>query len=105
MSFSRSIFAFLLQDNFSMITLLQIFEVMMMIVFLKSTVLHFESVSLQSSKSWSNVLNTSGCAFSTSSKRITEYGFLLTASVSSHHSSYQTYHGAAQINLETVNFS
>ena len=47
------------------------FEVMMMTVFLKSTVRPCESVMRPSSKTWSSTLNTSGCAFSISSKRIT----------------------------------
>jgi hypothetical protein len=50
-------------------------------------------------------LKTSGCAFSTSSKRITAYGFLLTASVSCHHSSYQTYPAGAQMSFATLCFS
>lgn len=58
------------------------FDVMMMIVFLKSTVLPCESVIRPSSSTCNNTLNTSGCAFSTSSNRTTEYGFLRTASVS-----------------------
>ena len=56
--------------------------VIMIIVFLKSTVLPCESVIRPSSSTCKRTLNTSGCAFSTSSKRTTEYGFLLTASVS-----------------------
>ena len=56
--------------------------VMMMIVFLKSTVLPLLSVKRPSSKTCNKMLNTSGCAFSISSNKITEYGFLLTASVS-----------------------
>ena len=58
------------------------FDVIMMIVFLKSTVLPCESVIRPSSSTCNSTLNTSGCAFSTSSKRTTEYGFLRTASVS-----------------------
>ena len=58
------------------------FDVIMMIVFLKSTVLPCESVIRPSSNTCNNTLNTSGCAFSTSSNRTTEYGFLRTASVS-----------------------
>ena len=65
----------------------QIFEVKMISVFLKSTVFHLLSVSLQSSRTWSKTLKTSGWAFSTSSNRITAYGFLLTASVNCPHSS------------------
>jgi hypothetical protein len=51
------------------------------------------------------MFKTSGAAFSISSKRITEYGFLLTASVNPPHSSYQTYPAGDQISLETENFS
>ena len=47
------------------------FEVMMMTVFLKSTVRPFESVRRPSSRICSITLNTSGCAFSISSNRIT----------------------------------
>ena len=57
-------------------------EVRMMIVFLKSTVRPWESVMRPSSSTCSRMLNTSGCAFSISSKSTTEYGFLRTASVS-----------------------
>ena len=58
------------------------FEVIIRIVFLKSTVLPVESVIRPSSRTCSRTLNTSGCAFSTSSKRTTEYGLRRTASVS-----------------------
>ena len=58
------------------------FDVMMMIVFLKSTVLPSPSVSCPSSKTCSNRLKTSGCAFSTSSSSTTEYGLRFTRSVS-----------------------
>jgi hypothetical protein len=57
------------------------FEVMMMMVFLKSTVLPKPSVSWPSSKTCSRMLKTSGCAFSISSSRTTEYGPRLTRSV------------------------
>ena len=77
------------------------FEVKIIIVFLKSTVLPWESVILPSSNTCSNILNTSGCAFSISSNRITLYGFLLTASVNWPPSSYPTYPGGAPINLDT----
>ena len=50
------------------------FEVRMMMVFLKSTVLPCESVMRPSSSTCSRMLNTSGCAFSISSNRTTEYG-------------------------------
>ena len=52
-------------------------EVMIRIVFLKSTVRPCESVIRPSSSTCSSTLNTSGCAFSISSKSTTEYGFLL----------------------------
>ncbi len=48
------------------------FEVMMMTVFLKSTVRPWESVTRPSSRIWRSTLNTSWCAFSISSNRITE---------------------------------
>ena len=47
-------------------------EVMMMMVFLKLTVRPLLSVSRPSSSTCSKVLNTSGCAFSISSKSTTE---------------------------------
>ena len=49
-------------------------EVMIKIVFLKSTVRPWESVIRPSSSTCSNTLKTSGCAFSISSKSTTEYG-------------------------------
>ena len=58
------------------------FEVMMMIVLRKSTVRPFASARRPSSKICSRMLKTSGCAFSISSSRITEYGRRRTASVS-----------------------
>ena len=76
-----------------------------MIVFLKSTRLPRESVMKPSSRICSNILNTSGCAFSISSSKTTAYGFLLTFSVSCPPSSYPTYPGGAPINLEIANFS
>ena len=48
------------------------FEVMMMMVFLKSTVLPRPSVNWPSSKTCNRMLKTSGCAFSISSSRTTE---------------------------------
>ena len=78
---------------------------MMMIVFLKSTRLPRESVMKPSSRIWSNILKTSGWAFSISSSRTTEYGFLLTFSVSCPPSSYPTYPGGAPISREIANFS
>ena len=74
-------------------------------MFLKSTVLPWESVILPSSNTCNNTLNTSGWAFSISSKSTTEYGFLRTASVSWPPSSYPTYPGGAPINLDTEYFS
>ena len=50
---------------------LPMFDVMMMTVFRKSTVRPCESVSRPSSRICSRMLNTSGCAFSISSNRIT----------------------------------
>ena len=50
------------------------FDVMMMIVFLKSTVLPSPSVSWPSSNTCSRMLNRSGWAFSISSSRMIEYG-------------------------------
>src|SRR5699024_8216200 len=69
------------------------------IVFLKSIVRPCESVNLPSSIIWSKILNTSVCAFSTSSSKITEYGCLLTCSVSCPPSSYPTYPGALRLVL------
>ena len=80
-------------------------EVIMIMVFLKSTVFPRESVIRPSSSTCNNTLNTSGCAFSISSKSTTEYGFLLTASVSWPPSSYPTYPGGAPIRRLTENFS
>ena len=48
---------------------------MMMTVFLKSTRRRALSVRTPSSSTCSRTLNTSGCAFSISSSRTTEYGF------------------------------
>ena len=79
--------------------------VIIMIVFLKSTVLPCESVILPSSSTCKSTLNTSGWAFSISSNNTTEYGFLLTASVSWPPSSYPTYPGGAPIRRDTEYFS
>ena len=57
------------------------FDVKITIVFLKFTFRPFESVRLPSSRICRNKLKTSGCAFSTSSKSRTLYGFLRTLSV------------------------
>jgi hypothetical protein len=51
------------------------------------------------------MLSTSGEAFSISSKRITEYGCLLMASVRFPLSSYPTYQAGDQISFETEYFS
>src|SRR5438128_1904961 len=79
--------------------------VMMMTVFLKSTVRPCPSVSRPSSSTCSSTLNTSGCAFSTSSRSTTQYGRRRTASVSAPPSSYPTYPGGAPISLATECFS
>ena len=79
--------------------------VIIMIVFLKSTVRPCESVIRPSSSTCNSTLKTSGCAFSTSSNRTTEYGFLRTASVSWPPSSYPTYPGGAPIRRDTEYFS
>ena len=74
-------------------------------VFRKSTVRPWPSVSRPSSSTCSSTSNTSGCAFSTSSSRITEYGRRRTASVSWPPCSYPTYPGGAPTRRETENFS
>ena len=81
------------------------FEVIMMTVFLKSTVLPWPSVSLPSSSICKRILKTSWWAFSISSKRMTEYGLLRTASVRYPPSSYPTYPGGAPIRRATECFS
>ena len=58
------------------------FEVMMMMVLRKSTLRPLASARLPSSMIWRSMLNASGCAFSISSSRITEYDLRRTASVS-----------------------
>ena len=58
------------------------FEVMITIVLRKSTFRPCESVSFPSSRICKRMLKTSGCAFSISSRRRTEYGLRRTASVS-----------------------
>ena len=58
------------------------FEVITITVFLKSTVRPWPSVRRPSSSTCSSTLKTSGCAFSISSNRITEYGLRRTCSVS-----------------------
>ncbi len=78
---------------------------MIIMVFLKLITRPFPSVIRPSSSTWSKRLNTSGCAFSTSSKRMTEYGRWRTASVNCPDSSYPTYPGAVPVNLEIECFS
>ena len=63
-------------------SLAPMFEVMITIALRKSTVRPWASVSLPSSRIWSRMLKTSGCAFSISSSSSTEYGLRRTASVS-----------------------
>ena len=66
------------------------FEVRIRIALRKSTVRPWPSVSRPSSSTCSRMSKTSGCAFSTSSSRTTEYGRRRTASVSWPPSSYPT---------------
>ncbi len=66
------------------------FVVMMITVFLKSTVRPWASVSRPSSRIWSKELKMSGWAFSISSNRTTENGLRRTFSVSWPPSSYPT---------------
>ena len=80
-------------------------DVIIMIVCLKSTFRPWASVICPSSSTCKRILNTSGCAFSISSKRITLYGFLLTFSLSCPPSSYPTYPGGEPIILDTLCFS
>ncbi|OQB42592.1 MAG: hypothetical protein BWY04_00028 [candidate division CPR1 bacterium ADurb.Bin160] len=81
------------------------FEVITIIVLLKSTHLPLLSFNFHSSNICNKIFKTSNDAFSISSKSNTEYGFLLIASVSCPHSSYQTYPAGLPINLLTENFS
>ena len=64
-----------------------------------------ESLILPSSRIWRRMFITSGWAFSISSKRITEYGCLLTFSVSWPASSYPTYPGGEPMSFDTACFS
>ena len=64
-----------------LIWLAPILEVMIITVFLKSTVLPWLSVNRPSSSTCNKILNTSGWAFSISSNNTIEYGFRRTASV------------------------
>mmetsp|Transcript_4747 Transcript_4747/g.11422 ORF Transcript_4747/g.11422 Transcript_4747/m.11422 type:complete len:201 (+) Transcript_4747:666-1268(+) len=81
------------------------FEVKMMMVFLKLTVRPCPSVIRPSSNTWRRTLKTSGCAFSISSKSTTEYGRRRTASDSCPPSSYPTYPGGAPSRREIDCFS
>ena len=81
------------------------FEVMMMIVFLKLTTRPLLSVNRPSSNTCNRILNTSGCAFSISSNNTTEYGLRRMASVNCPPSSYPTYPGGAPTKRETLCFS
>ena len=81
------------------------FDVMMMIVFLKFTRLPRPSVRWPSSNTCSRMLKMSGCAFSISSSSTTEYGFRFTFSVSWPPSSWPTYPGGEPISFETECFS
>mmetsp|Transcript_12279 Transcript_12279/g.26553 ORF Transcript_12279/g.26553 Transcript_12279/m.26553 type:complete len:277 (+) Transcript_12279:166-996(+) len=81
------------------------FDVKMTMQFLKSTFVPLLSVTCPSSSSCNIMLNTSGWAFSISSKSSTEYGRRLTASVSCPPSSYPTYPGGAPSKRDTVCFS
>mmetsp|Transcript_11213 Transcript_11213/g.31354 ORF Transcript_11213/g.31354 Transcript_11213/m.31354 type:complete len:282 (+) Transcript_11213:304-1149(+) len=89
----------------SRIEALPMFEVRMMTAFLKLTTRPCESVTRPSSRICSRMLKTSPWAFSISSKRMTAYGRLRTASVSWPPSSYPTYPGGAPTSLLTVCFS
>ena len=82
-----------------------IFDVMIMIVFLKSTVLPSASVRIPSSKTCNRMLKMSGCAFSISSNNKTEYGERFTRSVNCPPSSWPTYPGGEPISFETECFS
>ena len=79
--------------------------VIIMTQFVKSTVRPCPSVKRPSSSTCSKILKKSACAFSTSSKRMTLYGFLRTASVNCPPSSYPTYPGGAPTRRDTSCFS
>ncbi len=81
------------------------FEVIMIIVFLKSTVRPLLSVRRPSSNIWSKILKTSGWAFSISSNKMTWYGRRRTLSVKIPPSSYPTYPGGEPIRRDTECFS
>ena len=80
-------------------------DVIMITVFEKSTFLPCESVMCPSSNTCKKILNTSGCAFSISSSKMTEYGCLLTCSLSCPPSSCPTYPGGEPISFATLCFS
>mmetsp|Transcript_1311 Transcript_1311/g.5363 ORF Transcript_1311/g.5363 Transcript_1311/m.5363 type:complete len:384 (+) Transcript_1311:1024-2175(+) len=84
------------------ITLLPTFDVSTMRQFLKLTTLPWESVRRPSSIIWSRMLNTSGCAFSISSKRRMVKGLRRTASVSVPPWPKPTYPGGAPTSLDTL---
>ena len=86
----------------SVINLAPMFEVIIITVFLKLTVLPLLSVNLPSSNICKSMFITSGCAFSISSNSITEYGFLRIFSVNCPPSSKPTYPGGEPINFETL---
>ena len=79
--------------------------VIIITVFLKSTTRPLESVKRPSSNTCNKILNTSGCAFSISSKRTIVYGLRRTASVNWPPSSYPTYPGGAPTKRDTECFS
>ena len=68
----------------------------------KSALRPLLSVRVPWSMTWSRMLNTSGCAFSISSRRSTQWGCLLIASVSRPPWSNPTYPGGAPMRRETV---
>ena len=79
--FSSSLLAVPKPTVLFLIWLAPILEVMIITVFLKSTVLPWLSVNRPSSSTCNKILNTSGWAFSISSNNTIEYGFRRTASV------------------------
>ena len=76
-------------------------EVIIRTVFLKLTLRPLESVMCPSSNTCNSTLNTSGWAFSISSKSTTEYGLRRTFSLSCPPSSNPTYPGGEPIILDT----
>mmetsp|Transcript_115141 Transcript_115141/g.161833 ORF Transcript_115141/g.161833 Transcript_115141/m.161833 type:complete len:352 (+) Transcript_115141:325-1380(+) len=79
--------------------------VRIMTVFLKSTTRPCPSVSRPSSSTCSKICITAGCAFSTSSNRMTLNGDRRTASVSCPPCSWPTYPGGAPTSRATLCFS